>query len=110
MSAQAFDLEPESLAESAAVLKDLAALLQAGRPEIRLIEHARAPDAHEEVAAAVRGFGARACDQYLNAMALTAALAARVDAARGRYVTADTDVAQDIDRLLRSATFTPPGR
>lgn len=108
MSSRQYQVDPTSVARSVAILRDLAALLQAGRPEIRLIEHVRAPDAHEEVAAAVQSFGSRACDQFLNAMALTAALAARADTARGHYVQADAEVAQDMDRLLRSAVFTPP--
>jgi hypothetical protein len=102
------NVRPQSLDGSANALLELAALLQAGRPEPAISGRVRAPVAHEEVATRTREFAEDAHNQYEDAVALTAALAMKLKTASSSYTSMDAAVKQHLDSFLNNSTYVGP--
>ncbi len=96
---------PPSLDGSANTLLELAALLQAGRPELTLSGRASTPAAHEEVANKTKAFAEFAHDQYEDVVALLAALATKLKAASANYSNIDAATKQKLDDFLANSTY-----
>ncbi|GII24769.1 hypothetical protein [Planosporangium mesophilum] len=100
-----FQVDPTSLTGAAATLHDLAHDLQAGQFDRFLLDWARDPASHPDVARAMRLFGDFAHDQYQDLVALLAALSTRVKAAAIGYQQTDEATEQDMTRFLTASTF-----
>ncbi|WP_338697308.1 hypothetical protein V2W30_16370 [Streptomyces sp. Q6] len=101
----------ESINGNANLLIEIAGLLQEGRPDAELTTLARDPRAHEDVAAAVTRFATFAGDQYLDAVALFAALSTKLRTAGGDFVKIEDDTAQRfLDKVLDGSYLSPEAR
>ncbi|MGW3309135.1 hypothetical protein ACWDG9_21415 [Streptomyces sp. NPDC001073] len=98
-----------SINGNANLLIEIAGLLQEGRPDAELTTMAREPRAHEDVAGQVARFAGFADDQYLDAVALFAALSTRLRTAGSTFVKVDDDTAQHfLDDVLRYGQYVAP--
>lgn len=98
---------PDSLANAAGTLHDLAHDLQAGQFDLFLLDWAKDPASHPDVSSAMRRFGEFAHDQYQDVVALLSALATRVQDSTVGYGTTDDAVAKDFTAFLTGSTFQP---
>ncbi|MBQ0825576.1 hypothetical protein J5Y05_03490 [Streptomyces sp. RG38] len=98
-----------SINGNANLLIEIAGFLHEGRPDAELTTMARLPRAHEEVARQVARFATFADDQYLDAVALFAALSTRLRTAGGGFVEVDGDTARHfLDNILRYGQYVAP--
>ncbi|MGW4194528.1 hypothetical protein [Streptomyces sp. NPDC005004] len=99
----------DSINGNANLLIEIAGFLQEGRPDAELTTMAREPRAPEEVAKQVARFAQFADDQYLDAVALFAALSTRLRATGSNFVKVDGDVEQRfLDNILRYGQYVAP--
>ncbi|MEV1020150.1 hypothetical protein [Streptomyces sp. NPDC050264] len=100
-----------SINGNANLLIEIAGLLHEGRPDAELTTLARDPRAHEDVAAQVTRFAAFAGDQYLDAVALFAALSTKLRTAGGDFVKIEDDTAQRfLQQVLDGSYLSPEAR
>ncbi|WP_409473968.1 hypothetical protein [Streptomyces sp. HC307] len=91
------------------LLIEIAGFLHEGRPDAELSTMARDPRAHEDVAKQVTRFARFADDQYVDAVALFAALSTRLRTAGSDFVKVDGDTAQRfLDNVLRYGQYVAP--
>ncbi|NEB81102.1 hypothetical protein G3I40_38730 [Streptomyces sp. SID14478] len=101
----------ESINGSSNLLIEIAGLLQEGRPDAELTTLARDPRAHEDVAAQVTRFATFAGDQYLDAVALYAALSTKLRTTGGDFVKIEDDTAQRfLEKVLDGSYLSPEAR
>jgi hypothetical protein len=101
-------VDPASLNHSANTLMELAGLLQAGRPELRVTARANEPNTHHEIGLATRNFTEFAHDQYQDAVALLAALSMRLSKVAEGYQEMDHYItAQMMDQYLSTSRYQP---
>ncbi|MBZ9645802.1 hypothetical protein [Streptomyces sp. PSKA30] len=99
----------ESINGNANMLIEIAGFLHEGRPDAELTTMAREPRTPEEVAKEVARFAGFADDQYLDAVALFAALSTRLRTAGSDFVKIDGDTAQRfLDDVLRYGQYIAP--
>ncbi|WP_326773035.1 hypothetical protein [Streptomyces sp. NBC_01445] len=99
----------ESINGNSNLLIEIAGFLQESRPDAELTTMARDPRAHEDVAAQVARFSAFADDQYLDAVALFAALSTRLRTAGGHFVKIEDATAQHfLDNVLHYGQYVAP--
>jgi hypothetical protein len=99
----------DSINGNANLLIEIAGFLQEGRPDAELTTMAREPRAHEDVAVQVARFAGFADDQYLDAVALFAALSTSLRTAGSNFVNIDDDTAQHfLDDVLRYGQYVAP--
>ncbi|WP_416957482.1 hypothetical protein [Streptomyces sp. Agncl-13] len=99
----------DSINGNANLLIEIAGFLQEGRPDAELTTMAREPRAHQDVATQVARFAGFADDQYLDAVALFAALSTRLRTAGSDFVKIDDGTAQHfLDDVLRYGQYVAP--
>ncbi len=99
----------ESINGNANLLIEIAGFLHEGRPDAELTTLAREPRAHADVAAEVARFAGFAGDQYLDAVALFAALSTRLRSAGGTFVEVEGDTARSfLDDVLLYGQYVAP--
>ncbi|KOG43100.1 hypothetical protein AQJ84_02385 [Streptomyces resistomycificus] len=99
----------ESINGNANLLIEIAGFLQEGRPDAELTTMAREPRAHGDVAEQVARFAGFAGDQYLDAVALFAALSTRLRTTGSDFVKIEDDTAQHfLDSLLHYGQYVAP--
>lgn len=99
----------DSINGNANLLIEIAGFLQEGRPDAELTTNAREPRVPEDVAKQVARFAQFADDQYLDAVALFAALSTRLRTAGSDFVKVDGDTAQHfLDDVLRYGQYVAP--
>ncbi|MGQ5638277.1 hypothetical protein [Streptomyces sp. EWL5.16] len=99
----------DSINGNANLLIEMAGFLQEGRPDAELTTMAREPRAPEDVAKQVERFAHFADDQYLDTVALFAALSTRLRTAGDDFVQVDGDTAQRfLDDVLRYGQYVAP--
>ncbi|WP_371642580.1 hypothetical protein [Streptomyces mirabilis] len=99
----------DSINGNANLLIEIAGFLQEGRPDAELTTTAREPRTHEDVAKQVARFAGFADDQYLDAVALFAALSTRLRTVGSDFVKIDDDTAQRfLDDILRYGQYVAP--
>jgi hypothetical protein len=99
----------DSINGNANLLIEIAGFLHEGRPDAELTTMARDPRAHEDVAKQVARFAQFADDQYLDAVALFAALSTRLRTSGSDFVKVDDDTAQRfLDDVLRYGQYVAP--
>ncbi|MEW2636349.1 hypothetical protein AB0903_33095 [Streptomyces sp. NPDC048389] len=93
------------------LLVEIAGFLHEGRPDGDISTMAREPRAHSEVAAQVNRFSSFANDQFLDAVALFAALSTKLRAAGGDFVQVDDDkAARFLEVILKGDYIAPEAR
>ncbi|WP_260610281.1 hypothetical protein [Streptomyces sp. WAC06614] len=98
-----------SINGNANLLIEIAALLHEGRPDGDAATMARAPRAHTEVGAKTQAFARFAHDQYLDTVALFAALATKLKSAGTDFARVDDDNARTfLDELLEYGSYVKP--
>ncbi|MFJ8821657.1 hypothetical protein ACIREE_07725 [Streptomyces sp. NPDC102467] len=103
--------ETESINGNANLLIEIAGLLQEGRPDAELTTLARDPRAHEDVAAQVIRFASFAGDQYLDGVALFAALSTKLRTVGSDFVKIEDDTAQRfLQQVLEGSYLSPEAR
>ncbi|MFF5536353.1 hypothetical protein ACFY71_28375 [Streptomyces cinerochromogenes] len=108
-SAGSLVAKADSINGNANLLIEIAGFLHEGRPDAELTTMAREPRAHEDVAKQVARFARFADDQYLDAVALFAALSTRLRTAGSDFVEIDGDTArQFLDDVLRYGQYVAP--
>jgi len=100
-------VDPTTLDQAAATLRDLAVDVQSGRLDRFLLDWIDAPSGQPDLAAALRRFVEFADDQYEDVVALLAALATRVAGAAATYAAADTRVATRLAQFLADSDYRP---
>jgi hypothetical protein len=99
----------DSINGNANLLIEIAGFLQEGRPDAELTTMAREPRAPEDVAKHVERFAHFADDQYLDTVALFAALSTRLRTAGNGFVQVDGDTARRfLDDVLRYGQYVAP--
>ncbi|MEU2296289.1 hypothetical protein ACWD4Z_25785 [Streptomyces antibioticus] len=99
----------ESINGNANLLIEIAGFLHEGRPDAELTTMARSPRTPEDVAGLVARFAGFADDQYLDAVALFAALSTRLRTTGGDFVKIDDDTAQHfLDSVLEYGQYVAP--
>ncbi|WP_147978876.1 hypothetical protein [Streptomyces sp. MS191] len=103
------DYNTDSINGNANLLIEIAGLLHEGRPDSDLGTMARVPRSHTEVAAAVEGFGRFANDQFLDTVALLAALATRLKTTGTDFVAVDdANTRRFLDNVLSHGQYVAP--
>jgi hypothetical protein len=97
-----------SINGNANLLVEIAGLLHEGRPDGELSMMARVPRAHGDVAAQVNRFSTFANDQFLDGVALFAALSTKLSAAGNTLVAVDGERATSFLEVVLSGDFVPP--
>jgi hypothetical protein len=96
----------QSINGNANLLIEIAGFLQEGRPDAELTTMAREPRVPADVAKQVARFAGFADDQYLDAIALFAALSTRLRTAGSDFVKIDDDTAQHfLDNVLQYGQY-----
>ncbi|MET7285419.1 hypothetical protein [Streptomyces sp. NPDC005573] len=99
----------ESINGNANLLIEIAGFLHEGRPDAELTTLAREPRSPEDVAKQVARFAGFADDQYLDAVALFAALSTRLRTTGSDFVKIDDDTARHfLDEVLDSGQYVAP--
>ncbi|AWT47775.1 hypothetical protein HXP45_12025 [Streptomyces actuosus] len=99
----------DSINGNANLLVEIAGFLHEGRPDAELTTTAREPRAHHDVAQQVERFARFADDQYLDSVALFAALSTRLRTAGGDFVHVDGETAQRfLDNVLHYGQYIAP--
>lgn len=99
----------QSINGNANLLIEIAGFLHEGRPDAELTTMAREPRTPEEVAKQVARFAGFADDQYLDAIALFAALSTRLRTTGSNFVKIDDDTAQRfLDNVLEYGQYVSP--
>ncbi|MFF8275358.1 hypothetical protein ACF05T_04445 [Streptomyces lateritius] len=103
------DYNTDSINGNANLLIEIAGFLHEGRPDGDLGAMARAPRSHPEVAAQVERFGRFANDQFLDTVALLAALATRLKTTGTDFVAVDdANTRRFLDNVLRNGQYVAP--
>jgi hypothetical protein len=103
-----FSVDPSTLDASAETLVELSGRLQAGRPDTSLINRGTGePRTHPEVAQIAASFTTFAADQYQDAVALLAALSAKLKHTSAAYRKIDDDTTKRMDQFLKNSTLQP---
>lgn len=103
------DYNTDSINGNANLLIEIAGLLHEGRPDGDLGTMARVPRSHAEVAAEVERFGRFANDQFLDAVALLAALATRLKTTGTDFVAVDdANTRRFLDNVLSDGQYVTP--
>ncbi|QES52511.1 hypothetical protein DEJ50_18860 [Streptomyces venezuelae] len=98
-----------SINGNANLLIEIAAFLHEGRPDGDAATMARAPRAHEDVAAQVLRFSRFADDQFQDTVALFAALGTRLRTAGTQFAAVDDDTARTfLEHILASGNYVAP--
>ncbi|MEU6662249.1 hypothetical protein [Streptomyces sp. NPDC046821] len=101
----------ESINGNSNLLIEIAGFLQEGRPDAELTTMARDPRSHEDVASKVIRFASFAGDQYLDAVALFAALSTKLRAAGGTFTKIEDDTARHfLEQVLEGRYLSPEAR
>ncbi|KOX36488.1 hypothetical protein ADL06_04835 [Streptomyces sp. NRRL F-6491] len=87
---------------------EIAGLLHEGRPAGELSTMARAPRAHDDVAAQVHRFSAFANDRFLDGVALFTALSTELSSAGNTLVTVDDERATAFLEAVLHGDFVSP--
>ncbi|NEB92309.1 hypothetical protein G3I21_11370 [Streptomyces bauhiniae] len=91
------------------LLIEMAGLLQEGRPDAELTTMARVPQAPDDVATQVARFARFADDQYLDTVALLAALSTCLRSACTDFVQIEDDtVRRFLENVLQSGEYVAP--
>ncbi|MEV6615059.1 GTPase [Streptomyces sp. NPDC051051] len=99
----------ESINGNANLLIEIAGFLHEGRPDAELTTMAREPRTPEDVAKQVARFAGFADDQYLDAVALFAALSTRLRTTGSGFVKIEDDTAQHfLDTVLEYGQYVAP--
>ncbi|MER6558197.1 hypothetical protein ABT300_10630 [Streptomyces sp. NPDC001027] len=99
----------ESINGNANLLIEIAGFLHEGRPDAELTTMARRPRTPEDVAAQVARFAGFADDQYLDAVALFAALSTRLRTTGSGFVKIEDDTARHfLDSVLEYGQYVAP--
>lgn len=99
----------DSINGNANLLIEIAGALHEGRPDTEVTTMAREPRAHEDVAKQVVRFAEFAGDQYLDAVAMFAALSTRLRTTGSDFVKIDDDTAQRfLDDVLHYGQYVAP--
>lgn len=99
----------QSINGNANLLIEIAGFLHEGRPDDELTTMARAPRAPADVCKQVARFAGFADDQYLDVVALFAALSTRLRTTGGDFVKIDDDTAQHfLDNVLEYGQYVAP--
>jgi hypothetical protein len=108
MSSQHFGVDPATLDDSAEILVELSARLQAGRPSTEVIYRGVAqPKAHPDLTTAVHTFTGFAADQYQDTVALLAALSSHLKRTSAAYAGIDSETERAMNNLLSGITVNP---
>lgn len=108
-AARSLVAKADSINGNANLLIEIAGFLQEGRPDAELTTMAREPRAPEDVAKQVARFAHFADDQYLDAVALFAALSTRLRTTGSDFVKVDGETAQHfLDDVLRYGQYVAP--
>ncbi|MFF3892854.1 hypothetical protein ACFYY3_06615 [Streptomyces sp. NPDC001812] len=108
-SSESLVAKAQSINGNANLLIEIAGFLHEGRPDAELTTMAREPRAPEEVAKQVARFAGFADDQYLDAIALFAALSTRLKTTGSNFVKVDDDTAQHfLDNVLEYGQYVSP--
>ncbi len=97
------EVAPATLLACGHTMTELAAELQAGRPESDLLALTRPPYGHHDVAEALQKFSDLALQNYRVATAAVAAIGTRVQISARTYHENDQTIAASIDKLLSSS-------
>ncbi|MEU1570913.1 hypothetical protein ABZ519_07040 [Streptomyces collinus] len=99
----------QSINGNANLLIEIAGFLQEGRPDAELTTMAREPRVPADVAKQVARFAGFADDQYLDSVALFAALSTRLRTAGSDFVKIDDDTARHfLDNVLKYGQYVAP--
>jgi hypothetical protein len=101
---------PSSLNGSASTLLELAALFQAGHPELEMTAWVRDPAAPGDLATATRTFADFAHDQFQDVVAVLAALSTRLSAAEQHFTRVNAESARMMDDFLTNSRYQPGER
>lgn len=102
------DYNTASINGNANLLIEIAGFLHEGRPDGDLCTMAREPRAHSDVAAQVNRFSRFADDQFLDAVALFAALSTKLRTTGGDFVKVDDDEAAKFLKLMLEGDYVAP--
>jgi hypothetical protein len=97
-----------SLNNNASLLMELAGALGAGRPDEELSRRACVPASPQDVSDEVRNFAAFAADQYLDLVALLAALSTRLRGASNAYAASENSNSDAVSQFLTESQYIPP--
>jgi len=98
-------VNPASLDDAGAALRQLSTDLQAGQVDMFLLDWAAPPRNQPDVARVMRTFAEFADDQYQDGVALLAALSTRVAAAGDAYAQTDEAATDQMNKYLLNSTF-----
>ncbi|MFJ6578787.1 hypothetical protein ACIQMY_22805 [Streptomyces sp. NPDC091368] len=103
------DYNTDSINGNANLLIEIAGFLHEGRPDGDLGTMARAPRSHADVAAQIERFGRFANDQFLDTVALLAALATRLKTTGTDFVAVDdANTRRFLDNVLSDGQYVAP--
>ncbi|MFF0116764.1 hypothetical protein [Streptomyces prasinus] len=98
----------DSINGNANLLVEIAGLLHEGRPDAELTTMARKPRTHEDVARQVERFAEFAGDQFLDTMALFAALSTRLRMAGGHFAVIEDETAHRFLEAVLDGRYVSP--
>jgi hypothetical protein len=111
MGSDHFGVDPATLDDSAEILVELSARLQAGRPDTEVVlRGVEQPNVHPDVTAAEHGYITFAADQYQDTVALLAALSSHLKRTSAAYRGIDGDTERAMNSLLNNITIRPGTR
>ncbi|WP_318218942.1 hypothetical protein [Streptomyces sp. SCL15-6] len=99
----------DSINGNANLLVEIAGFLHEGRPDAELTTMAREPRAHGDVARQVERFAEFAGDQFLDTMALFAALSTRLRTAGGTFAAIEDETARRFLEAVLDGRYVSPG-
>ncbi len=99
----------DSINGNANVLVEIAGLLYEGRPDAESATLARLPRVPEDVASQVERFARFAEDQFLDTMALFAALSTRLRTVGGDFATIEDEAARRFLEAVLGGDYVSPG-
>jgi hypothetical protein len=102
------DYNTASINGNANLLIEIAGFLHEGRPDGDICTMAREPRAHSDVATQVKRFSSFANDQFLDTVALFAALSTKLRTAGGDFVKVDDDKAARFLKLMLEGDYVAP--
>ncbi len=99
----------DSINGNSNLLVEIAGLLHEGRPDAELTTLARNPRTHEDVARQVERFAEFAGDQFLDTMALFAALSTRLRTVGGDFAEIEDETARRFLETVLDGRYVSPG-
>lgn len=99
----------DSINGNANLLVEIAGLLHEGRPDAELTTMARIPRTHGDVAGQVERFAEFAGDQFLDTMALFAALSTRLRTVGGDFAAIEDETARRFLEAVLAGRYVSPG-